>query len=79
MSSNSVAVHRFVRPELVSLIIHLQIGCILSCSCLCSSIDRQGLAFLARLTEHRRSISRGDVVRRLRDSERVVQKPDPIV
>jgi hypothetical protein len=79
LSSNSVTVHRFVRPQLVSLIIHLQIGCILPCSCLCSSIRRQGLAFLARSTEHRRSITRGDVVLRLHDSERVVQKPDWIV
>jgi hypothetical protein len=37
LSSNNVAVHRFVRPQLVSLIIH-------PCSCLCSSIRRQGLA-----------------------------------
>jgi hypothetical protein len=77
--SNSVVVHQFVRPQLVSLIIHLQIGCILSCSCLCSSIHRQGLAFLARSTEHRRSITRGDVVLRSRDSERIVLKPDRIV
>jgi hypothetical protein len=79
LSSNSVIIHRFVRPQLVSLIIHLQIGCILSFSCLCSSIRRHGLAFLVRLTEHRRSITRGDVVLRLRDSERVVRKPDRIV
>jgi hypothetical protein len=75
LSSNSVAVHRFVRPQLVCLIIHLQIGCILPRSCLCSSIRRQELAFLVRLTEHRRSITRGDVVLQLRDSERVVWKP----
>ena len=61
------------------LIIHLQFGCILSCSCLCSSIRRQGLAFLARSTVHRRSITRGDVVLRLRGSERVVRKPDRVV
>jgi hypothetical protein len=67
LSSNSVTVHRFVRPQLVSLIIHLQIGCILPCSCLCYSIHRQGVAILARLTEHRWSITRGDVVLRLRD------------
>jgi hypothetical protein len=66
LSSNSVTVHRFVGPQLVSLIIHVQIGCILPCSCLCSSICRQGLAFLARSTENRRSITRGDVVLRLR-------------
>jgi hypothetical protein len=63
----------------MSLIIHLQNGCILPSSCLCSSIRRQGLAFLARSTEHRRSITRGDVVLRLRDLERVVQKLDQIV
>jgi hypothetical protein len=78
LSSNSVAIHRFVRPQLVSLIIHLQIGCILP-FCLCSSIRRQGLAFLVRLTEHRWSITRGDIVLQLRDSEHVVQKPDRIV
>jgi hypothetical protein len=79
LSSNSIAVHRFVRPQLVSLIIHLQIYCILPCSCLCSSIRKQGLAFLARSTKHHRSITRGDVVLQLRDSERVVQKLDRIV
>ena len=55
-----------MRPQLISLIIHPQIGCILSCSCLCSSIRRQGLAFLARSTMQRRLITRGDVVLRLR-------------
>jgi hypothetical protein len=79
LSSNSVAIHRFVRPQLVSLIIHLQIGCILPCSCLCSLILKQGLAFLARSTEHCWLIIREDVVLQLRDSERVVQKPDRIV
>jgi hypothetical protein len=76
LSSNSVAVHQFVRPQLVSLIIHLQIGCILPYSFLCSSICRQGLAFLVRSTEHCWSITRGDIVLRLRDLERVVQKAD---
>jgi hypothetical protein len=79
LSSNSVTVHQFVRPQLVSLIIHLQIGCILPCSCLCSSICRQGLAFLARSTEHGQLITKGDVVLQLRDSEHVVRKPDQIV
>jgi hypothetical protein len=79
LSSNSVAIHRFVGLQLVSLTIHLQIGCILPYSCLCSSIRRQGLGFLARSTEHRWSITRGDVVLWLWDSERVVQKPDRIV
>ena len=55
-----------MRPQLVRLIIYLQIGCILPCSCLCSSIRRQGLAFLARSTMQRRLITRGDVVLRLR-------------
>jgi hypothetical protein len=77
--SNSIVVHRFVRSQLVSLIIDLQIGCILPCSCLCSSICRQGLAFLVRSTEHRLSITKGDVVLLLRNSERVVRKPDRIV
>ena len=44
-------------PNFVSLMIHLQFGCILSCSCLCSSIRRQGIAFLARSTVHRQSIT----------------------
>jgi hypothetical protein len=79
LSSHSVTVHWFVRPQLVSLIIHLQIGCILPYSCLCSYICRQGLAFLARSTEHLWSITRGDIVLRLQGSGRVVRKPDRIV
>jgi hypothetical protein len=79
LSLNCIAIHRFVRPQLMSLIIHLQIGCILPYSCLCSSICMQGLAFLVRSTEHHRLITRRDVVLRLQDSERVVRKPDRIV
>ena len=48
------------------LIIHLQFGCSLSCSCLCSSLRRQGLALLARSTGSvSRLITRGVVVLRL--------------
>ena len=47
---NSFAVHWFVRPQLCEIIIHLQFGCFISCSCLCSSLRRQGLAFLVRST-----------------------------
>ena len=51
---NSFAVHRFVRPQLSSAkTIHLQFRCVLPCSCLCSSIRRRGLAFLARSTGQR--------------------------
>jgi len=50
---NCSPLDRFVRPQLVSLIIHLQFGCIHPCSCLCSSICRQGLAFVVRSTGQR--------------------------
>ena len=50
---NCSPLDRFVRPQLVSLIIHLQFGCVLPCSCLCSSICRQGLAFVVRSTGQR--------------------------
>ena len=51
------------------LIIHLQFGCFLSCSCLCSSLRRQGLAFLARSTGSvSRLITREVVVLRLQGS-----------
>ena len=40
-----------MRPQLSSAkTIHLQFRCVLPCSCLCSSIRRRGLAFLARST-----------------------------
>lgn len=64
---DSFAVHRFVRPQLVSLIIHpCKLCCILFCSCLCSSIRRQGLAFWVRSIMLARLITLGDVVLRLR-------------
>ena len=51
------------------LIIHLQFSCFLSCSCLCSSLRRQGLAFLARSARYMsRLITRGVVVLRLQGS-----------
>ena len=41
-----------MRPQTSSAkSIHLQFRCVLPCSCLCSSIRRRGLAFLARSTE----------------------------
>jgi hypothetical protein len=46
----TVVVHWFVRPQFVSLIIHLQFCCVLLCSCLCSLIRGQGLAFMVRST-----------------------------
>ena len=43
-----------MRPQLSSAkSIHLQFSCVLPCSCLCSSIRRRGLAFLARSTGQR--------------------------
>ena len=66
---NSFTVHRFVRPQLVRLIIHLQFGCVLSFSCLCSSLRRQGLTFLMRSTwSMTQLITRGAVVLRLQGS-----------
>jgi hypothetical protein len=62
-------VHRFVRPQLVRLIIHLQFGCFLSCSCLCSSLRRKGLAFLERsIGSVSWLITKGVVVLRLQGS-----------
>ena len=66
---NSFAVHRFVRPQLHEIIFHLQFGCVLSCSCLCSSLRRQGLPFLARSTwSVTWLITRGAMVLRLQGS-----------
>jgi hypothetical protein len=53
----------------VRLIIHLQFGCIPLCSCVCSRFAGKDLAFLARSTVQRRSITRGVVVLRLQGSE----------
>jgi hypothetical protein len=76
---NSFTIVGLWDPNFVRLIIHLQFGCNLSCSCFCSSIHRQGLAFLVRSIVHHRLITRGDVVLRFRGSWRVVHKADRLV
>jgi hypothetical protein len=56
-------------PNFVRLIIHLQFGCIPLCSCVCSRFTGKDLAFLARSTMQRRSITRGVMVLQLQGSE----------
>ena len=76
---NSVAVHRFVRPQLrefnhtSAIVLHS------SLFLLVFLIRRQGLAFSARSIVFGRLITRGDVVLRLRGLERAVLKPDRFV
>jgi hypothetical protein len=56
-------------PNFVRLIIHLQFGCIPLCFCVCSRFAGKDLAFLARSTVQRQSITRGVMVLRLQGSK----------